>query len=76
MLIRRAMTLAVHPIRVPPHVTRRSAILVALSIPLVMAQCAEEGARLREETNRGTDNGDHQIQSAGEEADDVTPDAR
>ena len=61
------MTQAVHPIRLPPHGTRRNAILVALSIPLVIAQCAEEGARLREETVRGTDNGDHQVEASTEE---------
>lgn len=80
MLSGEPMTLAVHPIRMPPHVTRRSAILVALSIPLVIAQCAEEGTRLREDANGGAESEDHQAQSTPEdhqeETDDVTADAR
>ena len=74
MLLPRAMTLVVHPLRGPSHGTRRNAILVALAIPLVIAQCAEEGARTREDTTRGTASEDHQSPIGRmEEAGDVTP---
>jgi hypothetical protein len=44
------------PTRVPTHLGLRNAVLVALALPLVFAQCAEEGARFREEAAQGSSN--------------------
>jgi hypothetical protein len=44
------------PTRVPTHLGLRNAVLVALALPLVFAQCAEEGARFREEATQRTGN--------------------
>lgn len=40
-----------HPSHVLSLVGRRNAILVALSLPLAFAQCADEGARTREDSD-------------------------
>lgn len=51
MLCVRGMTHS-HLTPVIPQLGRRNALLVALAIPLVIAHCAEEGARLREDSVR------------------------